>query len=96
MKEKKRDWAISAGFLGVLLTAYVINYRFGFLEILDFHIEKVKKLLEPHVDPVFWLNVQLIQLQYYAKGDKVSLTIQIPQSNGEYEEKTVEVTLGAK
>ncbi|HAX54489.1 MAG TPA: 2-alkenal reductase [Eubacterium sp.] len=36
------------------------------------------------------------QLQYYAKGDKVSLTIQIPQSNGEYEEKTVEVTLGAK
>lgn len=36
------------------------------------------------------------QLQYYAKVDKVSLTIQIPQSNGEYEEKTVEVTLGAK
>ena len=36
------------------------------------------------------------QLQYYAKGDKVSLTIQIPQSNGEYEEKTVDVTLGAK
>ena len=36
------------------------------------------------------------QLQYYAKGDKVSLTIQIPQSNGESEEKTVEVTLGAK
>ena len=36
------------------------------------------------------------QLQYYAKGDKVSLTIQIPQSNGEYEEKTEEVTLGAK
>ena len=36
------------------------------------------------------------QLQYYAKGDKVSLTIQIPQSNGEYEEKTVEETLGAK
>ena len=26
------------------------------------------------------------QLQYYAKVDKVSLTIQIPQSNGEYEE----------
>ena len=36
------------------------------------------------------------RFQYYAKGDKVSLTIQIPQSNGEYEEKTVEVTLGAK
>lgn len=31
------------------------------------HIEKVKRLLGPHVDPVFWLNVQLIQLQYYGK-----------------------------
>lgn len=30
------------------------------------HIRKVKKLLGPHVDPVFWLNVQLIQLQYYS------------------------------
>ena len=36
------------------------------------------------------------QLQYYAKGDKVTLTIQVPQSNGEYEEQTVDVTLGAK
>ena len=33
------------------------------------------------------------QLQYYAKGETVSLTIQIPQTNGEYEEQTVEVTL---
>ena len=32
MKEKKRDWAICAGFPVGLLTAYVINYRFGFLE----------------------------------------------------------------
>lgn len=36
------------------------------------------------------------QLQYYAKGDKVTLTIQVPQSNGEYEEQSVDVTLGAK
>jgi len=33
-----------------------------------------------------WMIIQE-QLQYYAKGDKVSLTIQIPQSNGEYEER---------
>lgn len=39
------------------------------------HIEKVKKLLEPHVDPVFWLNVQLIQLQYYAKTDEYDKSI---------------------
>ena len=36
------------------------------------------------------------QLQYYAKGDEVELTIQGPQSNGEYQEQSVNVTLGAK
>lgn len=34
------------------------------------------------------------QLQYYAKGETVTLTIQIPQTNGEYEEQTIDVTLG--
>ena len=36
------------------------------------------------------------QLHYYAKGDEVELTIQVPQSNGEYQEQSVNVTLGAK
>ena len=36
------------------------------------------------------------QLQYYAKGDEVDLTIQVPQSNGEYQEQSVTVILGAK
>ena len=36
------------------------------------------------------------QLQYYAKGEEVELTIQVPQSNGEYQEQSVNVTLGAK
>lgn len=36
------------------------------------------------------------QLQYYAKGDEVELTSQVPQSNGEYQEQSVNVTLGAK
>lgn len=36
------------------------------------------------------------QLQYYAKGDEVELTIQVPQSNGEYQEQSLNVTLGAK
>ena len=36
------------------------------------------------------------QLQYYAKGDEEELTIQVPQSNGEYQEQSVNVTLGAK
>ena len=33
------------------------------------------------------------QLQYYAKGETVTLTIQISQTNGEYEEQTVDVRL---
>lgn len=34
------------------------------------------------------------QLQYYAKGETVSLSILVPQSNGEYKEQTLDVTLG--
>lgn len=33
------------------------------------------------------------QLEYYAKGDTVTLTIEIPQTNGEYEDSEIEVTL---
>ena len=36
------------------------------------------------------------QLQYYCVGDKVKVTVQVPGNNGEYTEKTVEVTLGSK
>ncbi|HJD34018.1 MAG TPA: trypsin-like peptidase domain-containing protein [Candidatus Mediterraneibacter tabaqchaliae] len=34
------------------------------------------------------------QLQYYAKGETVSLAILVPQTNGEYEEQSLDVTLG--
>ena len=36
------------------------------------------------------------QFQYYRVGDKVKVTVQVPGNNGEYTEKTVEVTLGSK
>ena len=36
------------------------------------------------------------QLQYYRVGDKVKVTVQVPGNNGEYTEKTVEVTFGSK
>ena len=36
------------------------------------------------------------QLQYYAVGDTVTLTIQVPQTNGEYAESTIDVTLGER
>lgn len=34
------------------------------------------------------------ELTYYAVGDTVTVTVQIPENNGEYTEKQVEVTLG--
>ena len=34
------------------------------------------------------------ELEYYAVGEVVQVTVAIPQSDGEYAEKTVEVTLG--
>lgn len=34
------------------------------------------------------------QLQYYKAGEEVEVKVQVPASNGEYEEKTVNVTLG--
>ena len=44
--------------------------------------------------PVDSMDALQEQLQYYAKGETVELTIQIPQTNGGYEEQTVDVTLG--
>lgn len=34
------------------------------------------------------------QLQYYKAGEEVTLTVQIPDKNGEYTEKNIKVTLG--
>ena len=34
-------------------------------------------------------------LQYYKAGEKVTVTVQVP-NNGQYEEKDIEVTLGKK
>lgn len=36
------------------------------------------------------------ELQYYAKGEKVQITVQTPDNNGEYMAKDYEITLGAK
>lgn len=43
-------------------------------------------------------NMESLQreLQYYAIGETVSVTVQVPENNGEYTEKTVDVTLGEK
>lgn len=43
-------------------------------------------------------NMETLQkeLKYYAKGEKVQVTVQTPDSNGEYTAKNYEITLGAK
>ena len=42
------------------------------------------------------MNTLQEQLKYYAKGEKVKLTVQVPGNSGEYVEKSYDVVLGAK
>lgn len=51
----------------------------------------ITKLNDAKIDSMETLKAQL---EYYKAGEKVTLTIQTPQKNGEYKESTVEVTLG--
>lgn len=51
----------------------------------------ITKLDEIAVDSIEDLKEEL---EYHAVGEKVTLTVLIPQKNREYQEKTVEVTLG--
>ena len=49
-----------------------LKYVFLFMEQGNFpvaleHMDKAKALLDSHVDIAFWLNVQLVQLQYYTR-----------------------------
>jgi len=39
------------------------------------------------------MNELQAQLDYYAAGEKVELTVQVPEQNGEYNEKNIEVSL---
>lgn len=57
-----------------------VKYIMHFLNRSDFreaqkHIERAKALLAPHVDPVFWLNVQLMQLQYFYRTKEYDKSI---------------------
>ena len=39
------------------------------------HMDKAKALLDNHVDIAFWLNVQLVQLQYYTRTKEYDKSI---------------------
>ncbi|MCD8094481.1 MAG: HAMP domain-containing histidine kinase [Bacteroides sp.] len=54
---------------------YILHYFSVDLDKAHGHIEVAKKLYGPHVDPVFWLNIQLIQLQYYNRTDEPDKSI---------------------
>lgn len=48
-----------------------VKYVLHYLNRQDFenarlYIDRAQALLAPHVDPVFWLNVQLVRLQYFS------------------------------
>lgn len=53
----------------------LLSMNKGDLHVAQEHIDKAKALLEDHVDPVFWLNVQLVQLQYYARTKEYDKSI---------------------
>lgn len=54
---------------------YILHYFSVDLDKAHEHIEMAKKLYGPHVDPVFWLNIQLIQLQYYNRTNEPDKSI---------------------
>ncbi|WP_455587460.1 sensor histidine kinase [Bacteroides sp.] len=39
------------------------------------HIDKAQALLAPHTDPVYWLNIQLIRLQYFSRTKEYDKSI---------------------
>lgn len=53
----------------------LLSMNRGDFHVAQEHIDKAKALLEDHVDPVFWLNVQLVQLQYYARTKEYDKSI---------------------
>lgn len=57
-----------------------IKYVLHYMNVQNYpmaleHINRAQALLEDHVDPVFWLNVQLVQLQYYARTKEYDKSI---------------------
>lgn len=57
-----------------------LKYVFLFMEQGNFpvaleHMDKAKALLDSHVDIAFWLNVQLVQLQYYTRTKEYDKSI---------------------
>lgn len=71
--ETKSNWA---NMLVDCEVKYILHYinRSDFHAVRE-HIKKAKALLDDHVDPVFWLNVQLVQLQYYSKAKEYDKSI---------------------
>lgn len=53
----------------------LLSMNKGDFHIAQEHIDKAKALLEDHVDPVFWLNIQLVQLQFYARTKEYDKSI---------------------
>ncbi len=60
---------------------YILHYLYtSELHKAKEHILKAIALLDDHVDPVYWLNVQFVQLQYYFKNKEYDKSIALVDS----------------
>ncbi len=57
-------------------------------------LQKDRSLLAFEGSSISGMSSLQEQLQYYKAGEEVTLTVQIPDKNGEYTEKDIKVTLG--
>lgn len=71
--ETKKNWANFEIDCEVKYVLHFLNYEQ--FDLAQAHIDTIKSLLGPHVDPVFWLNFQLIQLQYFHRTEEYDKSI---------------------
>lgn len=71
--EAKKNWTDMAIDCEVKYVLHYLNKK-DFEKAL-LHINRAKALLAPHVDPVFWLNVQLVSLQYFSRTKEYDKSI---------------------
>lgn len=71
--EAKNNWTNQAVDCEVTYVLHYLNVK-KYEQALE-HIERAQALLAPHVDPVFWLNVQLVRLQYFTRTKEYDKSI---------------------
>lgn len=71
--EAKKNWTDLAIDCEVKYVLHYMDKKDS--EQAKLYIERAQALLAPHVDPVFWLNVQLVRLQYFSRTKEYGKSI---------------------